>query len=363
MKKISVVVVVIMLAASLFMFTGCTNKKVEESLAVVDEYYESFMDNDPDDIVDLFSDSLVEYYEGQELTEIVVGSRISTLGEDLEYKIVGSSYNSDDMGVYVIIDAEVTYDRSDETYDESFQLEEIDDEMIITVVDFERETIIDEIPDAFFEAYNDDDKDAANELFSDRYYTYVSEDVLNAILDEYHYVLGDFEGFTITEEYAFNLVPEGEDVTVVQEAYYDASFENGTAEFYIVLCVEDDEIKIYNMFTTPSFIDDTLSAVFESIGNQNYSLAYVQYDDAFYEMTEGGVDALTATYDTIAAKGEYAGYEIIDWFVYDTQMQNGEPFSGLMVQVNAQYGDTVYYNEIMLTIDFMSPKIYGHYIE
>jgi len=182
-KTISILLTFLLLFAMLFVFTGCSNKKLDECKVAIEEYYENFKDNDADDILDLFDDDFIDYLGGEEDALVIMSSRIAILGEDVEYSIVGTSYNKDGSDIVVVIEVEAQYDRDEETYEEHFQFENINDEMLITEVSLEREKVIDELPQQFMDAYNEGDEEELPKLFSDSFYNYITQEQLFDLMD------------------------------------------------------------------------------------------------------------------------------------------------------------------------------------
>ena len=361
-KTISILSVFMLILTMLFLFAGCSNKSVEESKEIVAEYYDSFAGNDAKDILDLFDDSFIDYLGGGEDAEIIMASRIAVLGEDLEYNIYGTSYNKDESGVFVIIEVEAEYERDGESYDEKFQLEEIDGEMLITQVSFDREKVIDELPEKFVKVYNDGDEDALPGLFADAYFDYFGEDYLYSMMDNFWLALGSLEGIELTEEYAYALDME-DGAVLVQEGYYDAEFENGSALIWMELCNEGGEILIYDFFLIPDLVQSTVDEHYAMMQELDYEGVADMYQDVFYEYTDGGRAGWIEILEAVSSYGEYAGNEITYWEYYETELDGGAMFTGISASVNSQFGDTVFYNEITISLDPEDPGIIGHTIE
>ena len=91
-KNTAISLICILFLVSVMVFTGCSNQYVDDSKAIIEDYYESFNDYGADDILDLLDEDLIEDIGGKEDAPILFESRIGTLGEDVDYTIVGTSY-------------------------------------------------------------------------------------------------------------------------------------------------------------------------------------------------------------------------------------------------------------------------------
>ena len=243
-KKISVLLVFLMLFVPVILLSGCSNKAVDACKEVMDEYYEAYDDSDSDDIIDLFHDNLIDEFDTKENLEITLMSTITILGEIDEYKLVGTSYYKNSGEVSVVLEYEVTYERSGETYIEQYEFLNDGDEMKISGISYEIEDVYYDVPDAFFEAYSSGDTDALLDSFSDALFTYITEDELISLFNEVIAVYGSYKEHVLTEEWNYYEIMQEDDVIVVYEETFDVAHEEGNVEFIMQLCIEDDEIKI-----------------------------------------------------------------------------------------------------------------------
>ncbi len=247
-KKISVLLVFVLVVSMAFMFTGCSNKSVEASKAIIDKYYEAYADFDADDTIDLLHEGFIEVFESEEDLKTILLSRMAVFGEIQEYKVVGTSYYKNNGEISVTLDVDVTYKRSEETLMESFDLVNVGEEMAILEIYHENERPYDDIPTAFFDAYSTDNKDEIADLFSNALYEYITEETLMENLDSIEIAMGKYQEYELAEEWYVYAELEEEDVVGVYEGVYDVSYEDGTIALTIQLCIEDDEIKIYDIF-------------------------------------------------------------------------------------------------------------------
>ena len=361
-KTISILSVFIIILTMLFLFAGCSNKSIEESKEAVASYYESFENNDVRGITDLFDDSLIEYLGGEEEAEIIMGSRIAVLGEDVEYSIYATSYSKDNGDIMVVLEAEAEYVRDGETYEEKFQLENIDDKMVITQVSLEREKVVESLPQRFVEVYNEGDEDSLPGLFADAYYSYFTQDDLYAMMDSFWMALGSVKDIELADEYVYCLDIEEDGVILVQESYYDAEFENGGALLWMELCNEDGEIKIYDIFCIPDLVQNTVDGYYALMEKGDYESAADMYHDAFYNI-ENGRAAWIGILKAVSGYGQYLGNEVIYWKYFDTVLEDGTEIPGITAVVNSQFGDTVFRNEITISLDPEDQRILEHIIE
>lgn len=243
-KKVSVLLVFLMLFVPAALFSGCSNKSVDECKEIMDEYYEAYDDGDADDIIDLFHDDFTDEFDNKDDLEIILMSTITIMGEIDEYKLVGTSYYKNDGETSVVLEYDVTYERSGDTYIEQFEFLNDGDEMKISAISYENEDVYYDVPDAFFEAYGAGDTDALLDLFSDALFTYITEDELISLFNEVVGVYGSYEDHVLTEEWNYYEIMPEDDVIVVYEETFDVEHEEGNVVFTMQLCVEDDEIKI-----------------------------------------------------------------------------------------------------------------------
>ncbi len=244
MKKLSIMLVLLMLAASVFMFAGCSNKSVDQSKAVVEEFYEAYDDLDANDIIDLFHDNFIDEFDSEDDLEIILMSTITILGEIDDHKLVGTSFYKNNGETSVTLEYDVTYERTDGTYVEQFELLNDGEEMKISGISYEIEDVYYDATNAFFKAYGEGNTDELLDLFSDAFYTYITEDEFIALLDEVESSYGSYKNHVLTQEWNYYEVMQEDDVIVVYEEVFDVEHEGGNVEYTIQLCVEDDEIKI-----------------------------------------------------------------------------------------------------------------------
>ena len=364
-RKISVIIVLLLIASSAFLFTGCTNKSVEEARALVDEYYENFRDNDAESIVDMCGDSLLDYLGGARDANVIFGSRIAVLGEGVEYKVTGTSYNKENGAVTVIIDVEATYDRDGETYAESFQMEQIDEDedMIISDVSLEREKVVDTLPQDFVDAFNAGDMDEAQDLFADAFFNYYTDEDFADFINSYSSVLGKLDTMEITDEYAYCMPVEEDGVLVVQKAYYDAAFENGTASMWMQLCKEDGEIKIYDIYCVPDFLQELVDSYYSALKSGDYESAADLYDESFYDYIEGGREGWIEVMQAVNSYGVFTDSTISYWLYFEYDMEDGSVLHAVTASVSSNFGDTPFYDEITVSVGSDEHLIFDHSIE
>jgi hypothetical protein len=182
------------------------------------------------------------------------------------------------------------------------------------------------------------------------------------MMDNFWLALGSLEGIELTEEYAYALDME-DGAVLVQEGYYDAEFENGSALIWMELCNEGGEILIYDFFLIPDLVQSTVDEHYAMMQELDYEGVADMYQDVFYEYTDGGRAGWIEILEAVSSYGEYAGNEITYWEYYETELDGGAMFTGISASVNSQFGDTVFYNEITISLDPEDPGIIGHTIE
>jgi hypothetical protein len=232
-----------MIMSAIFVFTGCSNEKVDQSKAIIEEYYEECEDYDTEDIIDLFHDDLIDVYSNQEELEIVLKSRIAVLGDIDEYKVSSVSYYKNNGEITVTLDVDVTYKRTGETYVEQFVFLNDGDDMKISNIYHENEPFYDEITNVFFKAYSDMDEDEIADLFSDSFFTYVTKENLISIFTDIYANFGEYKSHELVEEWYYYEVMT-EDVVVIYEGTFNVEHSSGSIKFTMQTCVENDEIKI-----------------------------------------------------------------------------------------------------------------------
>ncbi|MCK5128242.1 MAG: hypothetical protein KAQ68_00205 [Clostridiales bacterium] len=366
MKKITIwTLASVMLVTMVFSFTGCTSKAVEESKQLLEEYYELFSDHDAEDMIDLFDEDVIDDFGGEEAFVILLLSRIDLLGDDVEYNIVGTSYEKNNKKVEVLLDVEATYDRDDTTYEEQFLLENIDDEMIITEVYLEREEVLDDMPEDFFDAYNNEDEEDMLGLMSDAFFDIFTEDELYNMLTQAQNALGEYQSHDVNEEYFYHTEYEDKEVVLLYECFYDVTFENGTAEGEIELCLEDDEVKIVFFSIDPTIVLDYIDEYYTKMVNEEFTDLLNMYADFFYENTEGGAQGWAEILDVILTYGDYVDHQVYDWTYEELEMDDGTFIDVYTVFLDAQFGDTTFLNEIQFVDDKIMDEqhITSHTIE
>lgn len=362
-KTISILLTFLLLFAMLFVFTGCSNKKLDECKAAIEEYYENFKDNDADDILDLFDDDFIDYLGGEEDALVIMSSRIAILGEDVEYSIVGTSYNKDGSDIMVVIEVEAQYDRDEETYEEHFQFENINDEMLITEASLEKEKVVEDIPQQFVDAYNQSDTEGLPKLFADAYFNYFTEDELYAMMDNFWLVLGSIEEYELTDEYAWDHDIEEDDVQLVYELYYNIESEKGEAELWIDLCLEDNQIKIYDIMLMPTFVQEKVDKFFGLIEKSDYDEIILMYDDIFFQHSEGGPQDWIDLLQIISEYGTYSWHQIYYWEYYETQLDDGTPIIAVEAYIDSQFGETLFIHDLLILMDTEDHLVAYHSIE
>ena len=347
MKKIIILILAAtMLATMVFALSGCANKSVEESRLLLEEYYDLFSDYDAEEIVELFGEDIIDDLGGEDDAIILMLSRIATLGEDVEYEIVGTSYEKNNKNIQVQLNVEATYDRDDKTYEEMFLFENIDDEMIITGIDLEREDILDSIPKAFFNAYNQEDEEEMLSLFADAYFDEYSEEELYDMLTQIQNALGQYQSHEVYDEYYYYDEYEDEGIVFLYEGYFDVEFEKGSSVFELELCLEDDEIKINFFSVDPKSVIDLVDEYYSNMENLDYDSVLNMYSDTFFDNTDGGVQGWTEVLEAVSSYGDHVGYLIVDWAYEEIIQDDDTLISFYNVYVKAQFGDTIFKNDI-----------------
>jgi hypothetical protein len=239
--------------ASFILFTRYKKQTViDDCKSMLTGYFMAYNQCDYADMMLIIDDEVEQSYGENDALKQRLMARRMLLGECVRYEITEINYRKIKGEYGVNITYRAIYDKQSPVT-ETLMFLTFDHIPVIIGLDLGRESIVDEVVAAFFDAYHFGDFEAMTACFNPIYFEYTSPETLQSILLSIEKAAGEFQGIEPLEEfyYCHNISPQ---VICVYTGFYCAEYDHERMMVEIELSVQKGKIGI-NFLNFSPYVD------------------------------------------------------------------------------------------------------------
>lgn len=365
MKKSIILVLVVVMAASTLMMSGCTAMKAtNQAKEMLAKYFDYYNDEDIDECIDMFGDEIIDDLDDDDdVVDAVFYSRRYILGEMDDYEIVSFESDGSFGSAQVLLNVDVEYENQDEAVEEEYIFHLEDGKMEIAGIDFDENSVVDSYIEGYFEKYYD-----MNHI--QKYYipyfneNFFSQEELMYWSGAAQMAGGEYKDHeVINYDVYYDELPWDDDIYLISiiEAELELEYENFM--LYAEFSAEDAELGFNFVEYYPLDVYKTLEGYYAAAAEKDTNSMMNIYVNGFFENEEfTAADWETSIFGAMVNDyGKFVDYTIYSWEP-TTTAYNGQEYNVYSVVALAEYEGISLEEHFVFLVGQSRNAIIGHQI-